>query len=131
MESGITSPTQVFSSLKQFAEESGVQQEIKELSMQYARKIVDTMFDENGPKIEQFHSINLSQDKDSFIQYALILDFFKQSGLSFPLQVLTFESQHPEFQYSRKELCNELGLNHRDPSPLLMQIIQKITKKAQ
>ncbi|EAY11544.1 hypothetical protein TVAG_006190 [Trichomonas vaginalis G3] len=115
----------IYTETKQFSEKCGIQQEVKDASISYAEQIVKNLLDpEHNQPVKDFEGIkftNQSPDQDEFI---FVHDFFKTSHLDFPSQILAFESQHPGFKYSRREVCQRFGLNTNDDAPLLVQLIK-------
>ena len=118
----------IYLEMKEFAEKNDINKEIKQKALDYAQHLVRNMLDETYPPLRKFPSIDLN-DEDSMNEFILVIDFLKQSNFTIPIQVLEFESQNPGFKFDRKEIANKLGLNSIDPTPLIMQMIQKITKK--
>ncbi|EAX92447.1 hypothetical protein TVAG_327560 [Trichomonas vaginalis G3] len=115
----------IFTETQQFSQKCGIQQEVKDTSISLADQIVKNLLDpEHNPPVKDFEGIKFANQALDEDEYIFVHDFFKASHLDFPLQVLNFESQHPGYKYNRRSVCERLGLNPNDATPLLVQLIK-------
>ena len=115
----------IFLEVQEFAKSTGVQQEVKDISVGIAEKIVKGTLDpEKNPPVEDYKGIVFSEELEDEDEYILVHDFFKSSQLDFPAQVLSYESQHPNLKYNRRSMCERLGLDADSKEPMLVQLIR-------
>ena len=80
----------------------------------------------NSPEPKKYPGIQLEGDeKDEFL---LVLDYLESIGLKFTPTVLKYESQNPDVNTNREELCQRLNLRSYDRTPLLVQLIDERLK---
>ena len=119
----------IFKEVQQYANETGVSQEAKELSIEIAHNLVKSSLDpENSPKFQDFKGIIFDDDIRDREEYILVHEFFRTSHLDFPAQVLAYESQHPDIKYNRGVECEKLGLDPQSNDPILVQLIKQREK---
>ena len=114
----------IFQDVQKFAQDTGVNRDVKELSVDIAQKIVKSTLDpDNSQPFKDFTGIIFSDSLQDEDEYIMVHDFFKSSHLDFPAQVLAYESQHPDVKYNRVAVCKRLGLDPDSKEPMLVQLI--------
>jgi hypothetical protein len=96
------------------------------LSFVKTRHIREQIMDEAidlaiGPA-RRFPGIDLAQDQ-AVDQLLLVREFLESSGCLIGSEVLSYESQRPELTVDRDALAQSLGLDAKDPRPLLEQML--------
>jgi hypothetical protein len=116
----------IFKEVQQYAKETGVSQEVKDLSVEIAQKLVKSeLGTENAFNVEDYEGIIFNDSIKDREEYIIVHEFFRTSHLDFPAQVLAYESQHPDVKYNRGAECEKLGLDPNNKDPILVQLIKQ------
>lgn len=116
----------VVEEVQQLVTEKGIKQQVLKEAQDLAQQQAMHLMNPNSPEPKKYPGIQLEGDeKDEFL---LVLDYLESIGLKFTPTVLKYESQNPDVNTNREELCQRLNLRSYDRTPLLVQLIDERLK---
>ena len=116
----------VVEEVQQLVQEKGIKQQVLKEAQELAQQQAMHLMNPSSPEPPSYPGIQLEGDeKDEFL---LVLDYLESIGLKFTPTVLKYESQNPDVNTDREELCQRLNLRSYDRTPLLVQLIDERLK---
>ncbi|OHS97360.1 hypothetical protein TRFO_36459 [Tritrichomonas foetus] len=114
---------QIFAAVKEIIDTKHVKDQVIDEARKMAADTVSKVLEHSDEPFPDFPRVDFisSEDRDEFL---LVLEFLQSSGNIFGAPILTYESQHPEVKLDRADLARRLGLNEKNPEPLLIQIVR-------